>query len=282
MRYKRGVEFYKQGEYEKAIEEFKRVLELKPEHANAKKYLESSQNKKNQKVVNKLYDQAQGYYRQKEYQKALDTYNEVLKIVQDDGYSQYNIALLRARIAKIEKRSKQLREREFARLTKDTVKKKEVMKEEADIEQERLDEEQQIEDIKEDIDEAVEIKRTKEELMKLLGDIVQEAEESVSQKDKRIPEIVSSIPTESIDRFSLLKEDDGFIVLKEMNEKAKEERVKLTYNIAKEYYRNRDYERAIEAFNQVISLEEMVTKKRYTPYAQKYIRWSIDKQKETR
>ena len=51
---------------------------------------------------------------------------------------------------------------------------------------------------------------------------------------------------------------------------------KLTYGTAKDYYQQKDYVRAVEAFQQVIALEENATRKRYTIYAERYIKRAND------
>ena len=100
MHYDRGIKFYKKAEYDKAIREFNSVLYFDPDHAKAKKYLDASIKRKNKKIVTKLYKEADAYYKQKEYQKALDSYEEVLRVIPDDGYALYKIEIMKAKIEK--------------------------------------------------------------------------------------------------------------------------------------------------------------------------------------
>lgn len=100
MHYGRGIKFYKQAEYDKAIREFNSVLYFDSEHAKAKKYLAASIKRKNKIIVNKLYKEANAYYKQREYQRALDSYEKVLQVIPNDGYALYRIEIVKAKIEK--------------------------------------------------------------------------------------------------------------------------------------------------------------------------------------
>lgn len=263
IRYERGVRLYKQGEYESAVREFQRILELDPDHKKAKKYLSASKRKKTKKIVQQLYDQAEKYYRQKEYQKAIDAFEGVLKIMQDDGYSLYNIEVLKARIEKIERRNRDRRTHVLERLSKQTEKKKARMQKQVAQELALQEEKQQIAEIKHHIGEAVTDKYQKKEKTFVMEMALREAEEAIAQKDKRVSELIASIPQETI--------DDGFSMLKGLSAQERIKRTQLTYRIAKDYYKQKDYFRAIEAFEQVIALENDATRKRYSIHAQRYI-----------
>ena len=109
MHYKRGVRFYKQGQYDKAIKEMERILEIEPKYTKAKKYLDASVKKKNKKIIDKLYKEAAIYFKKLEYQKSLDTYNKVLEIIPKDKFSLHRITILKDKIEKL-KDSEQIKQ----------------------------------------------------------------------------------------------------------------------------------------------------------------------------
>ncbi len=266
IRYERGVRLYKQGKYASAIREFERILELDPDHEKAKKYLSASKKKRTKKIVHQLYDDAENYSRQGEHQKAIDSYQEVIEIMQDDGYSLYNIEVLKGRIEKIERRRRDRKEHStqvLERLSKQTAKKKVIMQERVTQELAFQEEEQKIKGIKRHIDKAVTKQYQLKEKARMMEAALREAEEATAQKDKRLSEFIALIPQETF--------DDGFSLLRELSIQERINRIRLTYKIAKDYYKKKDYFRAMEAFEQVIALEEGVMRKQYSVYAQRYI-----------
>ena len=139
MHYERGVRFYKQGEYDKAISELESILYIDANYKKAKKYLAAAIKRKNKKIVNQLYKEASDYYKQQEYQRALETYQKVVEVMPDDGYSLYKIELLRAKIEKLDKlkqsRRHKERTRELERLTKERIEKEKLLKKVEALEQ---------------------------------------------------------------------------------------------------------------------------------------------------
>jgi len=122
IHYKRGIWFYKQCHYDKAYEEFEKVIEIDPENKSAKKYLAITSKKKNKTVIYSLYDQAKEFMQERQYQEALDTYKSALEIMPNDGYSKFQTEYLEDKIRKIdghnakinavkEKKNKKIQER---------------------------------------------------------------------------------------------------------------------------------------------------------------------------
>jgi hypothetical protein len=103
MHYERGVMLYKMGKYEIAIQELQRALEIDPTYAKARKYLTVVIKNKNKMIIDQLYSEAEAYYKIKDYQKAQDAYNKILEVVPNDGYSLYNLEMVRHKIEKLDK-----------------------------------------------------------------------------------------------------------------------------------------------------------------------------------
>ena len=70
LHYTRGVKLYRSGNYENAVGEFQRVLEIEPNHKKAQKYLSASTYRKNKKIALQLYKDAKVYYANRDYEKA--------------------------------------------------------------------------------------------------------------------------------------------------------------------------------------------------------------------
>jgi len=273
MHYERGLRLYKQGSYNRAIEEFKRVLELNSAHAKARKYLTAAVKRKNKKIIDELYKEARGYYKQKENQKALDTYKKVLEIKPDDRYSLYTIEMLKSKIEKLEKLKENARYRveqrteELEKLTEKKKEKERLLKEEAAkalLESQSQEREKQKKELEQMIEESVKEKYYQEEEKTLVKKIALE-KEIVSRQDEELKKYVSAKSRK-----------------KEPEDMAKKEglyKIKILYEMGKKYYNKGLYRRAIEAFRQVVDLEgdyDIL----YTPHADSYIEKSKEKLRE--
>jgi len=122
--YERGVRLYKQAEYERATEEFRRIIELCPQHEKAQQYLSAAKKKQAKQTIFNLYDEAKRAQAQRDYRGALQAYRKVLEIVPGDGYALHHIALLEYKVDKSEKRQSQERLRGIESLKKEVVEKK--------------------------------------------------------------------------------------------------------------------------------------------------------------
>lgn len=264
IRYERGVHCYKQRNYEQAIQEFQRILELNPAHQRAEKYLAASKKQRTKKTVHELYGQAEAYYKQREYQKAIDAYQDVLTIMENDGYSMYNLEILKARIEKTERQKRERRSQTIERLDRDIAEKKSRENQRRAQELALQEQQQRITEIKSHVDETVAEQYREEEKSLVMATALREAEDAVAQKDRRISELITAIPQETM--------DEGFSLLQGLSAQEKAKRAQRTYGVAKDYYRQKDYVRAVEAFQQVIVLEENARRKRYSVHAARYIR----------
>lgn len=122
--YERGVRFYKQAEYERATEEFQRIIELCPQHEKAQQYLSAAKKKQAKQTVFNLYDEAKRAQAQRDYRGALQAYRKVLDIVPRDGYALHHIALLEYKVDKSEKRQSRERLRGIESLKKEVMENK--------------------------------------------------------------------------------------------------------------------------------------------------------------
>lgn len=94
--YKNGIQAIKQEEYQKALDSFDQVLELYPNHPEAKKYREIALSeldriKKTRSEVESAYQEAMSFYEKWDFAQAIDKFEEVLKI--DSSHEQAQILL---------------------------------------------------------------------------------------------------------------------------------------------------------------------------------------------
>lgn len=256
--FKRGVQFYKQRNYDQAIEEFSRVLEVKPGHVKAKKYLSSSQAKKNDDLILGLYEQADGYTKQGDYQKALDTYQKVSQIGSDGGYASYKITLLQDKLdkrAKAQQRRQDKQTRKQQALERKQLKQKQSSKEGQARPKERPC---SVSLPRQQPDESSAAQKEKELSTEMA---LAEAESLLAQRDKHINEIIESMPSAAIQQP---------VVPVAMSEEEIRKNSRQAYLQAKRHYAKKDYKHAITLFKQVLALEQQ-SSKRYTKAARDYI-----------
>jgi general secretion pathway protein D len=269
MHYERGMRFYKSGDYDKAVSEFESVLYLDSNNKQAKKYLETAVKRRDKKIVNELYRQANDYCKQEQYQNALSAYENVLKIIPGDGYSQYQIELLKAKIEKAQKVQKgerfKKRTEELERLAQEGLEKGELLDKLEEAEAKRNEK----------------LTRKKEAEEKRLEKIKQEKKNTDMAKDlnkvedkvvkERIGEKVS-LPAITISTAEKKEVRTQTVVAQEKDSAEKEliKKIKSLYQLGKRYYNEGDYRKSIDIFQQVIDLEgnPSIT---YTPYAEKFI-----------
>jgi len=103
LHYKRGLEFYRLNNYDKASSEFEKVLEIDPNNKKAKKYCDVIQKKKNKAKIKSLFQQAKELIRQRQYRQALDVYKSVQELAPNDGYSRFQIEYLEDKINKLDR-----------------------------------------------------------------------------------------------------------------------------------------------------------------------------------
>lgn len=259
LHYERGIKFYKQAQYDKATEEFQRVLEIDPNHPKAKKYLEAVRKKENKGVIYQLYRQASTYYKQRQYKLAQDTYQKILELAPSDGYASYHMEILRAKMEKLERLKEKQGQKESKRLALEK-KRKERLQESEKTEEPKPQERQKARgEIEKEMDEIINQSYAKQERSQDINTALEQTEKLAQEKEYIPGSDVSSKQTEQVSSLP-----------KEMSQQERLERAKLTYNTAKLYYRQKDYRRAIEAFQQVVLLEQD-SKLHYSPYAKKYL-----------
>jgi len=261
MHYDRGIRFYKQGEYDKAINELESVLYIDPTHKKAKKYMDAAIKKRNKKIVNKLYRQASAYYKQKQYEKALSSYQDVLKVIPDDGYALYKIELLKARIEKAEQldeRDKhQKRTEELEKLVQEGIEKEKIKAQVEELDEQRRERDRK----KQEAEEKKKLELKGAERKADIANQLDDAEELLSE-DIQVALPAISVFSEPVSA--------GRIKPREMTEKEKIRRAKSLYVSGKQYYSEGHYYRAISTFQQVVD-SEFGSKIVYTPYAERYI-----------
>jgi len=271
MHCERGIKLYRKGQYERAIEEFKRALELDPANVQARTYLTYSVRRSNKKTVDGLYKQAKVYYAQKEYQKAIDVYNQVLNIIPDDGYSLYRIESLNAliekqnRLSQSKQYNEQLRNQELEKVAKAKEEKELALKKE---EEERAKKEalnkkkEQTEEIESMIDEMVDAK----------------GEEGYEAAPQNLSEPKGAVSQGVISTSQLQKQ--AVSSAKEATEEERLNKIKLLFELGRKYYNKEQYRRASEAFQQVIDLEKYSRNAIYTSQAKEYLIKSQDAVRE--
>ncbi len=84
MFYKSGEIYYKEGKYDKAIEEWEKVLAIETKNAEVKKMIEKTRNmikaiQKN-RAVKSLYEKGKKYYDRKKWEEAIKNFGRLLKI----------------------------------------------------------------------------------------------------------------------------------------------------------------------------------------------------------
>lgn len=269
IHYERGVRFYKQHEYDKAISELEKVLEMESEHLKAKKYLAAATKDKNKKILEQLCKVADVFYKQGEYQKAMETYKKALEVMPADAYVSYRMELSQAKIERLEERKKntpsKLKQstKELERLTKERERRERLLKKQAELELNREEKAGQKKEaaIAKESPEMKDIKQKKTPT----ENIALENESLPNQKAnliKRALKPPALIPSKDIDQDVLVSE--------QMKELEKLYRIKFLFELGEKYYKEGEYRRATEAFRQVIDLESGL-KTLYTPYAQNYI-----------
>jgi len=301
MHYERGMRFYKEREYDKAIGEFQRVLEIEPNNKNAKRYLGEAQKKKNKDEVDKLYKQASNYMAQKDYQKALETYDAVLKIAPNDEYSLFKEEYLKAKIEKLSKLQEsskyraQKRAEELERLTKERIEKENMLKKQAALELMRKEKEAERKDLERKIDEKID-KQFQSKDKELAAKVDLEKQTIVKQdqkfdeyaKNNEMAKDLDEVEQLTIEKEKAAAKEDAPVsasdldkvkssIFKGMSEKEKLYQIKLLYQLGKKYYSQGDYELATETFQQVIDLEGN-PRILYTPYAKDFIDRIKDKE----
>ena len=272
MHYERGLRLYKKVQYERAIEEFMSTLELDPDHAQARKYLAAAIKKKNKEIADELYKQASAYYKEKDYQRALDTYKEVLEVMPEDGYSLYKIETLKSKIEKLDrlkdsaKNKVEQHTKELEKLTKARKEKDRLLKEKAaktSLEGIQREKEKQRKELEVMIEDKV-------------GEKYEEEEKALAEKIAIEKEIISKQEAE-LKKYDVAQATDKDIKgVENAAEKEKLYKIKILFDLGKKYYNKAQYRRAIEAFQQVVDLEgdQGIL---YTPHANNYIDNSKEK-----
>lgn len=261
LHYARGVKLYKIGNYENAEAEFQRVLEIEPNHKKAQKYLSASTHRKNKKIVLQLYKDAKAYYAQRDYEKALETYQKVLELIPDDGYALYHSEILRAKIEKINRLRQKKEEyklmqskKELERINKEKKKKEKILQKQAAKELKRQEKEQR--------------KKKPETLAK------QTAEEA--KVDSNLAKSMAMQEEINALEEARLREEAEIKFQQNLAEKEKLYKTAFLFELGREYFDEGDYEKAIKAFQDVIE-SEAEGKTIYTSQAKEYIQKSKEK-----
>lgn len=91
-------EYFNNKNYQKAVETYRQALDMKPENAYAKKQLTEAEKLNKQESVSlanqqyqKILDVADGHFKDKNYEKALEYYNRALSIKSNDSYPKNKI-----------------------------------------------------------------------------------------------------------------------------------------------------------------------------------------------
>ncbi|MDD5005098.1 MAG: tetratricopeptide repeat protein [Candidatus Omnitrophica bacterium] len=273
MHCERGVRLYKTGNYDKAIEEFIRALELDPGNAGAKKYLTASVKQKNKKMIDQLYKDASIFFQKNEYGKAIEAYKKVLEIKPNDSYSMYKIESLNAVIEKEDKlkQNDQYKEsqraKELEKVAKEKAEKERLLKQQA---------EQIASEVarKEKANQKAEMRQIKEKQIKEIEQMINEKIDEGSQEEEAPAEgAVSEGKSVSAPKAGPAAASESSLS-KEGRERSY--KIKLLFELGKKYYNMSQYRRAIEAFQQAVDLEAG-SPLIYTAQAKEYIDKSKDK-----
>jgi len=133
IHYQNGVKYFKRGLYDKSIQELEKTLEMDPKNEEAQAYLDkvralqktyrpAEARASTDATIKDLYVQGKRLYRQKEYEKAIDVFSQVLSLKPIDDFASYyrekSEMMLSRKLAREKKIKEQRRLREEARTRK--------------------------------------------------------------------------------------------------------------------------------------------------------------------
>ncbi|MDD5617584.1 MAG: tetratricopeptide repeat protein [Candidatus Omnitrophica bacterium] len=282
MHYERGVKLYRKSQYEKAIEEFKRALELDPVNIKIRQFLAYAVKRNNKKMVDGLYKEAKKYYYQKDYKKAIDAYNKVLGIMPDDGYSLYQIEAINAmfekqgRLKQNEQYRLEQREKELEKAARAKQEKELALKQQ----QEKREKQQAVEKKRKEAKNKSKKQKEQAEQIEAMIDDALESEDGGLKEDSLIGLSESKGQGYQEVAPTLSKTRQGVPLAKETIEKEMANRIKLLFELGKKYYNQSQYRRASEAFQRLIDLEKESRNIIYTAQAKVYLDNSQEKIRE--
>jgi|GEM_PF-827336 len=161
LHYQNGVKYFNRGLYDRSIAEFQKTLELAPEHAEAKEFLEKVQKVKEEKKnveskmstdaqIKELYKEGRQRYQNKDYEAAIETFNKILSMKAIDDFASFYKErceiLLGRKLAKAKKiedkeklKEKKIRDKENLKKAKEQKKidRQEMLKKRSEINEER-------------------------------------------------------------------------------------------------------------------------------------------------
>jgi cytochrome c-type biogenesis protein CcmH/NrfG len=95
--FEKALNNFSKGDYSKAAEQLERVLEIQPDHKEARKLLDRARRrltplkKKEKEQIRKLYIDGMKYFTQRKYSSAIEVWNKILKIDPDNESIKKNI-----------------------------------------------------------------------------------------------------------------------------------------------------------------------------------------------
>lgn len=109
-------EYFNNKNYQKAVETYRQALDMRPENAYAKKQLTEAEKLNKQESVSlanqqyqKILDVADGHFKDKNYEKALEYYNRALSIKSNDSYPKNKIEEINSILNPVMESSAELR-----------------------------------------------------------------------------------------------------------------------------------------------------------------------------
>jgi len=101
--YYRGLGYYNQKKYKRALEELTKALALNPNDKDAKRYKELAENAidRNQRKIKQLLKEAEKYERQNLFVKANSRYRRILQLDEQNQYARDKVAYLKRYIAAV-------------------------------------------------------------------------------------------------------------------------------------------------------------------------------------
>lgn len=316
LHYQNGVKYYKRGLYDKAAAEFQKTLRLVPDHQEAKEYLDraieasdreakelaDSSRSKDEKLK-QLYREGRSRYKARDYEGAIDVFDEILKIKPVDDFASFYKEKCEIILSKKLAREKKIQEKQ--RIREEKIAKRQARLEEARAKREAR-KKKPVSAEKNATSVADKSKPDSEEIAALTNSILEAKKKETSEEapvlkqeqEKLTPKQVRAeqkrkareekLKAKEERRLEKLrKKQERIQAKKDAREKAK--RVKKasaqTKKIEKaekrqeygdlkelflkgvEYYGRRDFQNAIDTFNTVIESEKDSEKKSFTDSA---------------
>ena len=269
VHYQNGVKFYKRGLYKKAVRELENTLSLDPENREAKEYLlkakaaaENEQIKDSRESksdnIQKLYEEGKGLYLKRDYQAAIDVFNQILSEKPIDDFASFYKERCEIMIAKQFASEKKIEDKknvkqDAARIKEDKIKEKELKKQDKqDMLKKRSEIEQERRKAKEErASKAVSASTAREERQIANQEKIDQKKQAreVKQEEKKALAEEKKVKKEDA------KQKKTEVKTQKQEKREEQKNIKEMFLKGVEEYGRKEYESAIVSFEAVIEAE---------------------------